>query len=48
MNKQDVAIVTTDVIAEKIKERLNEFPKELKNVSILKPKKNTNIFLLEL
>ena len=44
MNKQDVAIVTTDAIAEKIKGRLNEFPKELKNVSILKTRKNTNIF----
>jgi len=44
MNKQDVAILTTNVIAEKLKERLNEFPNELKNVSILKTRKNTNIF----
>lgn len=44
MNKQDVAIVTTDMIAEKIKERLNEFPNELENVSILNTRENTNIF----
>lgn len=44
MNKQDVAVVTTNAIAEKLKGRLNKFPKELKNVSILKTRENANIF----
>lgn len=44
MNNQTVAIITTNEIAEKIKERLNEFPEELQDVKIVNNKENTNIF----
>lgn len=45
MNCQTVAIVTTNKVAERLKERLNQFPEELKKVEIKSRKEDVTVFL---
>lgn len=45
MNRQTVAILTTDKITERLKERLNQFPEELKEITIKPLKENETVFL---
>ena len=45
MNCQTVAIITTNEIAKRLKERLNQFPSELKKVTIKPLKENVTVFL---